>query len=764
MASPAPGRPPRRRRLALALLLGLALAVLSLFIAPVPIPLVEIFRILVHELTLGLGVQPGLPCRGLPDPVPRVDDDHLGQLGPGRSSFRSSSGAALGPLGGDPAGHLPQPPGGPVPVRAFRRAERSGPPCCSSLASTSRRRTSRFRCSPSWAPSPRGGDPRAGTRCLGGRVETLLLVGVALANLLSAILSVVLLFNPGEPAGELLAPRGSRGANWEWDGIVLGGLMMAGAPLFLLGRELNLLQLGPDVAQSLGVDARKVRTRLLLLASAATAVAVAFTGIIGFVGLIAPHVVRRVWGPDYRAVLPGSALVGGAFLLARPRPFWGRGSLGRAPGGAVHGVRRRARSSSTCSTGTATVRSWGPAIDRPLPGPLRRGRHGAVRGAYGSPPGRPGGAPGGAPRPDRAERVREDDADPGRSRPPPTLGGPDPTVRRADRGSVHPGARPTGRVGPSGGGPAGQRAASSTTSSTGGSPTCHRSRARRRRTGPAADRALQDVGLSDRAYSGILELSGGERQRLLLARGLAQEAPLLLLDEPTAHLDIGHQLDLLERVQRLVRDRHVCAVAALHDLNLAGRFADRVVVLSHGRRVADGPPEATLTPGILRSVWGVDAERRRDSRTGATYLVPYRPAAATPPYPPGSRGPVHVDRRRRGRSSAPSRLGRRRLDGLGRGPPVARHRRGGGRGARGSVHRGDPVRADRGRGDRPAHRAARPTSGPSSWPPSRSDRPTSRTSRRSAAGRAALPCSWWSPRRSGAGTSPRGRPRGRASS
>lgn len=158
----------------------------------------------------------------------------------------------------------------------------------------------------------------------------------------------------------------------------------------------------------------------------------------------------------------------------------------------------------------------------------------------------------------------------------------------------------------------------------------------------AAARALEDVGLADRAESGILELSGGERQRLLLARGLAQEAPLLLLDEPTAHLDIGHQLDMLDRVRRLVRERNVCAVAALHDLNLAGRYADRVVVLSHGRRVADGPPDVTLTTGLLRSVWGVDAERRRDPRTGATYLLPYRPAEAMAPYPPGARGRVHV--------------------------------------------------------------------------------------------------------------------------
>jgi iron complex transport system permease protein len=154
------------------------------------------------------------------------------------------------------------------------------------------------------------------SRYLGGSSETLLLVGVALANVLSAVLSVVLLFNPlGSVQVSFWLLGGLGGASWNRDGLVLGGLLIAGAPLLLLGRELNILQLGPDVAQSLGVNATQVRHRLLLLASIATSVAVAFAGIIGFVGLIAPHVVRRVWSSDYRAVLPGSALVGAAFLL-----------------------------------------------------------------------------------------------------------------------------------------------------------------------------------------------------------------------------------------------------------------------------------------------------------------------------------------------------------------------------------------------------------------------------------------------------------------
>lgn len=149
-----------------------------------------------------------------------------------------------------------------------------------------------------------------------GSVETLLLTGVALSSFLSAILSLVLLANPigSEQVNFwLLGNLGS--ASWEVDAIVLGVLLVGGTLLGLFGRELNLIQLGNDVAQSLGVDTQRVRFRLLLLTSVLTAVAVAFTGIIGFVGLVSPHVIRRAIGTDYRIVLPGAALAGGGFLL-----------------------------------------------------------------------------------------------------------------------------------------------------------------------------------------------------------------------------------------------------------------------------------------------------------------------------------------------------------------------------------------------------------------------------------------------------------------
>jgi len=150
----------------------------------------------------------------------------------------------------------------------------------------------------------------------GTSIETLLLSGVALAYLLSGVLSLALLNNPFGAEQVTFWLLGGFGlASWQIDAIAFGGVLALGAPLAMLGRELNLLQLGPEVARSSGVDARRVRLAVLLLASLVTAIGVAFSGIIGFVGLVSPHVVRRLVGTDYRLVVPGSAAFGAIFLV-----------------------------------------------------------------------------------------------------------------------------------------------------------------------------------------------------------------------------------------------------------------------------------------------------------------------------------------------------------------------------------------------------------------------------------------------------------------
>ena len=119
----------------------------------------------------------------------------------------------------------------------------------------------------------------------------------------------------------------------------------------------------------------------------------------------------------------------------------------------------------------------------------------------------------------------------------------------------------------------------------------------------AVERAIAEQDLSLLADRRIDALSGGERQRVVLAMALAQEAAVLLLDEPTAHLDPSHQRSVLLRVGELARTRGVVTVAVLHDLNLAA-LADRVVVIADGSVVADGPPVTALAPDVVSRVFG----------------------------------------------------------------------------------------------------------------------------------------------------------------
>ena len=141
----------------------------------------------------------------------------------------------------------------------------------------------------------------------------------------------------------------------------------------------------------------------------------------------------------------------------------------------------------------------------------------------------------------------------------------------------------------------------------------------------AARRALIAAGCLDLAGRRLAELSGGERQRASLARALAQEPELLLLDEPTAHLDPGVGQEIVATLARLNREGGLTVLAALHDVNLAAAVCPRLLLLHEGRIVADGSPEEVITPPLLRRVYGYKAEVLPHPQTGKPVVVPSYP-------------------------------------------------------------------------------------------------------------------------------------------
>jgi iron complex transport system ATP-binding protein len=145
-----------------------------------------------------------------------------------------------------------------------------------------------------------------------------------------------------------------------------------------------------------------------------------------------------------------------------------------------------------------------------------------------------------------------------------------------------------------------------------------------------ARQAMEAAGVQHLADRPIDELSGGEKQRVVLAQALAQDAPLLLLDEPTTHLDPGHVVAILGVVRSLVLERGRGALAVFHDLNLASANCDRLVALDRGSVVAEGPPEEVITRTFLRETYHVEAEVYPHFATGRPTVLlgpPLEPVA-----------------------------------------------------------------------------------------------------------------------------------------
>ncbi len=137
----------------------------------------------------------------------------------------------------------------------------------------------------------------------------------------------------------------------------------------------------------------------------------------------------------------------------------------------------------------------------------------------------------------------------------------------------------------------------------------------------AVQHSIEIAGISDFEKRIFNELSGGERQRAILALAMAQEPKLLLLDEPTAHLDINHQVELLELVSKLNSESSVTIVAVMHDLNLASLYFKRLVILKDSSVFADGSPKQVLTESIIQEVYSTPVHVTKHPTTGDPYTI-----------------------------------------------------------------------------------------------------------------------------------------------
>ena len=138
------------------------------------------------------------------------------------------------------------------------------------------------------------------------------------------------------------------------------------------------------------------------------------------------------------------------------------------------------------------------------------------------------------------------------------------------------------------------------------------------------ERAMAYTDVSDLRDRPLEALSGGEKQRAVIAMALAQEPRVIVMDEPTTHLDLNHSLEIMQIIERLNRDQRVTVMMTSHDLNLAAEFCHRLLLLDHGTMIADGAPSAVLREDILRDVYHCDIRVGQEPHTGAVLVMPTR--------------------------------------------------------------------------------------------------------------------------------------------
>ena len=381
-----------------------------------------------------------------------------------------------------------------------------------------------------------------------------------------------------------------------------------------LGRRYDILALGERNARHLGIDVERLRFWSIILVALLTGAAVAFVGIIAFVGLVVPHLMRMIIGPSHRALLVASAF-GGAVLDRGRRPARAHPrARSRTADRTAHLAHRRAVLLHPVVASTSRIRRLGMTGIQVDGVSIELGGRLVVQDVDLE-----------VPTGELLALVGPNGA--GKS-----------TLLAAISGEQQPSS---GRV------LIGDRATHEYASlelarirsmltqdnavsfpflvsdvvEMGRSPWARTPE--RERDADAIEQATTRTDIAHLMRRRFTELSGGEKARVSLARVLAQDTPIVLLDEPTAALDLRHQEDVLRIARELAHEGRT-VVVVLHDLSLAGAYADRVALLDDGRLRALGTPIEVLTGRLVSEVYAVDVEVL--VRDGRPLIIPRRPA------------------------------------------------------------------------------------------------------------------------------------------
>ena len=420
---------------------------------------------------------------------------------------------------------------------------------------------------------------------------TLVLAGVAVSGILSAGIDAIVTFWPDALNGYSDFRIGSL-ANLTMPRIApaFWVVLIALALLFTLTNELDVLMLGQETAHSLGLKTGRMRVLLLALAAALAGAAVSFAGLIGFVGLIVPHIMRRF--AEQRCSRSATLRHGRCSLpTSCPSASFSPSSAGRSSSGCCSGRERGARMIETkdlrAGYGGREVLhgvslAFPPGRVTAIAGPNGCGKSTLLRAVLGMVQHMGGQVLiDGVPAEELSSRdIAQRAAYMPQDRPVPSI-----SVRRM---ALH------GRF-----------------------PYLSYPRRYRREDHEAVEAALRRADALELAERPMPELSGGQRQRAYLAMALAQGAETVLMDEPTAFLDIRHQLGVMDTARALAAEGRAVAIVT-HDLGLALRRADALAVIEDGRLRMLDAPEAVFESGVIDEVFGVRL-RRMETQDGPQY-------------------------------------------------------------------------------------------------------------------------------------------------